>query len=145
MCVNLKMYPFCHHTGLQYLYYSSEFFHNPSDKDCYLLRYNAVQSVEIPVIFQRNMSISSGSNKSSKLPLWTHVASWPWRWRRYIAPNCRLTFNRLHRVIYQKKVLFITTALRTSDPTKMHVTLNHFDTVFKFSSTRLYWLLFLQY
>jgi hypothetical protein len=30
----------------------------------------------------------------------------PWRWRRYFPPKRRLTFNRLHRVISQKIVLF---------------------------------------
>jgi hypothetical protein len=37
---------------------------------------------------------------------------------RYVPPNRRLTFNGLHGVISQKIVLFITTAVRTSDPTK---------------------------
>jgi hypothetical protein len=32
-------------------------------------------------------------------------------------PKRRLTLNRLHGVISQKTVLFITTAVRTSDPT----------------------------
>jgi hypothetical protein len=43
----------------------------------------------------------------------------PWRWRRYVPPKRRLTFNGLHGVISRKIVLFITTAVRTSDPTYM--------------------------
>jgi hypothetical protein len=41
----------------------------------------------------------------------------PWIWRRYVPPNRRLTFNGLHDVISQKIVLFITTAVRTSNST----------------------------
>jgi hypothetical protein len=41
----------------------------------------------------------------------------PWRLRRYVPPKRRLTFNGLHDVISQKVVLFITTAVRTSNPT----------------------------
>jgi hypothetical protein len=43
----------------------------------------------------------------------------PWRWRRYVPPKCRLTFSGLHGVISQKTVLFITTAVRTSNYTKI--------------------------
>jgi hypothetical protein len=39
-----------------------------------------------------------------------------WRWRRHVPPKRRLTFNGLHSVISQKVELFITTAVRTSDP-----------------------------
>jgi hypothetical protein len=38
------------------------------------------------------------------------------RWRRYVPPKCRLTVNGLHDVISQKIVLFITTAVRTTNP-----------------------------
>jgi hypothetical protein len=41
----------------------------------------------------------------------------PWRWRRYVPPKHRLTLNGLHGVISQKMLLFITTAVRTSNPT----------------------------
>jgi hypothetical protein len=41
----------------------------------------------------------------------------PWRWRRHVPPKRRLTFNGLHGVMSQKIGLFLTTALRTSDPT----------------------------
>jgi hypothetical protein len=41
----------------------------------------------------------------------------PWRWRRYVPPKRRLTLNILHGVISQKIVLFITTAVKTSNPT----------------------------
>jgi hypothetical protein len=33
----------------------------------------------------------------------------PWRWRRYVPPKRRLTFNGLHGVISQKMVLFDST------------------------------------
>jgi hypothetical protein len=42
----------------------------------------------------------------------------PWRWRRYIPLKRQLTLNGLHGIISQKMVLFITTAVRTSDPTE---------------------------
>jgi hypothetical protein len=42
---------------------------------------------------------------------------WPWRGRRYVPPKRRLQLNRLHGVISQKMVLFITTAVKTSNPT----------------------------
>lgn len=41
----------------------------------------------------------------------------PRRWRQYVPPKRGLTFNGLHVVIPQKKVLFIMTAVRISDPT----------------------------
>jgi hypothetical protein len=40
----------------------------------------------------------------------------PWRWRRYVPPKRRLNFNRLHGVITQKIVFFITTSVRTTNP-----------------------------
>jgi hypothetical protein len=42
-----------------------------------------------------------------------------WRWRRYVTPKRRLTLNGLHSVISQKIVLFTTTAVRTSNPSKL--------------------------
>jgi hypothetical protein len=45
----------------------------------------------------------------------------PWRWRRYVPPKRRLTFNGLHGVVSQKMVLFISTAVRTSNPTTENV------------------------
>jgi hypothetical protein len=45
----------------------------------------------------------------------------PWRWRRYVPPKRRLQLNRLHGVISQKMILFITTAVRTSSPTKTYL------------------------
>jgi hypothetical protein len=40
----------------------------------------------------------------------------PWRCRRYVPPKCWLTFSGLHGIISQKIVLFIITAVRTSNP-----------------------------
>jgi hypothetical protein len=42
-----------------------------------------------------------------------------WRWRRYVPQKHWLTLNGLHGVISQKMVLFITTAVRTSNPTTL--------------------------
>jgi hypothetical protein len=38
----------------------------------------------------------------------------PWRWRRNVPPKRRLTFNRLHNIMYQKPEL-ITTSVRISN------------------------------
>jgi hypothetical protein len=43
----------------------------------------------------------------------------PWRWRRHVPRKRQLTLNRLHGVITQKIILFIPTAVRTSDPTSL--------------------------
>jgi hypothetical protein len=51
----------------------------------------------------------------------------PWKWGLYIPPKRQLTVNGLHGVISQKIVLFITTAVRTSNPT--------LDAVFSVRST----------
>jgi hypothetical protein len=40
----------------------------------------------------------------------------PWRWRRYVPPRRRLKLNGLHGAISQKIILFITTAVKTSNP-----------------------------
>jgi hypothetical protein len=71
-------------------------------------------SVESQPTFRRYISPqSSGSkNKLSKKPAWKQVASRafrPWRWRRYVPPKRRLTFNGLHGVIYvfENIVLFV--------------------------------------
>jgi hypothetical protein len=40
----------------------------------------------------------------------------PWRWRRYFPPKRRLQLNRLHGVTSQKMILFITDAVKTSNP-----------------------------
>jgi hypothetical protein len=39
---------------------------------------------------------------------------------RYVPPKHQLIFNGLHGVIYQKIVLFITTAVTTSNPIDMN-------------------------
>jgi hypothetical protein len=46
-----------------------------------------------------------------------HKADSKEKWRQYVPPKCQMTFNRLHGIIYQKTELFITTAVRTSNPT----------------------------
>jgi hypothetical protein len=38
-------------------------------------------------------------------------------WRRYVPPKRRVPLNALHCVISQKKILFKTTAVKTSNPT----------------------------
>jgi hypothetical protein len=40
----------------------------------------------------------------------------PWRWRRYVPPKRRLKPNGLHGGISQKMIIFITTAVKTSNP-----------------------------
>jgi hypothetical protein len=45
----------------------------------------------------------------------------PWRWRRYVPPKRRLKLNGLHGAISQKMILFITTAVKTSNPTKSDI------------------------
>jgi hypothetical protein len=47
------------------------------------------------------------------------LSLWPWRWRRHVPPKCQLTFDRLHGDISQKIERFITTTMRTSNPTNM--------------------------
>jgi hypothetical protein len=49
----------------------------------------------------------------------------PWSWRRYIPSKRRLQLNRLHSIISQKMILFITTAVKTSNPTKTVFVLWH--------------------
>jgi hypothetical protein len=45
----------------------------------------------------------------------------PWRQRRHFSPKHLLTFNGLHGVISQKIKLFISTALRTSNPKRQFI------------------------
>jgi hypothetical protein len=40
-----------------------------------------------------------------------------WRLKQYVPPKRRLSFNGLYSVISQKILLFVNTAVRTSDPT----------------------------
>jgi hypothetical protein len=47
----------------------------------------------------------------------------PLRWRRYVPPKRPLTLNGLHGVISQRMVLFITTAVKTSNPAKCGMSL----------------------
>jgi hypothetical protein len=42
-----------------------------------------------------------------------------WRWRRYVPPKRRLKLDRLHGVISQKMILFITNDAKTSNPTDL--------------------------
>jgi hypothetical protein len=84
-------------------------------KENHLLGFTTVQSVGSQPKFRGYISPpSAGSNKSSKIPA---RLIRPWRWRRYVPPKLRLTFNGPHGVISQKIVLFISTAVRTSNPT----------------------------
>lgn len=40
-----------------------------------------------------------------------------WRWRQFVPLKCWLTFIRLHSIMSQKTVFFITTTVQTSNPT----------------------------
>jgi hypothetical protein len=88
-------------------------------EEYYLLGYNAVQSVESQPTFRRNISPPfSGSNK---LAACLHAGIllglfYPEDWTD-VPPKRRLTSNGLHGVISQT-TLFITTAVRISNPTK---------------------------
>jgi hypothetical protein len=46
--------------------------------------------------------------------------TWPrwWRWKCHVPPKRQLTFDGLYNVMSQKVELFITTTVRTSNPTK---------------------------
>jgi hypothetical protein len=79
------------------------------NKEYYLLRYNAVQPFEIQPTFRRKMSSSGSKNKPVNKRAWKQLAS--------IAR--RLTFNGLHSVISQNIALFMTTSVRTSNPTNI--------------------------
>jgi hypothetical protein len=46
----------------------------------------------------------------------------PWRWRRYVSPKRRLKLDGLHGVISQKMILFITSTVKTSNPTWFYFT-----------------------
>jgi hypothetical protein len=92
-----------------------------------------------PTFWSNILHPSSGSNKLSKISTWKQVASreadsillppafmqylalliHPWRWGWHVSLKGQLTLNRLHRVISQKIVLFITTTVRISNPTYM--------------------------
>jgi hypothetical protein len=67
--------------------------------------------------------MSQGRNQLCLLPASCWFIAWlifrPRRWRRNFPGKRRLTFNGLHGVISQKE-LFVTTAVRTSDPTKIY-------------------------
>jgi hypothetical protein len=49
----------------------------------------------------------------------------PWRWKLYVPPKRRFTY-RLHSAISQKMAAFITTAVRTADPTSCRAVFNLF-------------------
>jgi hypothetical protein len=78
-----------------------------SHEEYQLLGYNAVYSVECQSTFRRNMLAGF------LLKLFLR----PWRWRRYFPLKRRLTLNVLQGAISQKLILFITTAVKTSNPT----------------------------
>jgi hypothetical protein len=63
-----------------------------------------VYSVESHPTFRRAMLLPSSGSE--------------YKTRRHVPPKRRLTFNGLHGVISQKTELFITTAVRTSNPTQ---------------------------
>jgi hypothetical protein len=74
-------------------------------EDFYLRGYNTVQSVESQLTFRRNMSPPPSGSKSNQAR--TSV-------KQVASTVC---FNELHGDIFQKIELFITTAVRTSNPT----------------------------
>jgi hypothetical protein len=54
----------------------------------------------------RNMFNKKLASKQVLASFLLNLFFWPCRWRRYVPPKCRLTFNGLHGVISQKMVLF---------------------------------------
>jgi hypothetical protein len=78
---------------------------------------------------------------SFRLPLACSLLCWtilrPWRWRRYVPPKRRVPLNALHSVISQKKILFKTTAVKTSNPIYQHMCFRNYE-----SGSRLTWTLF---
>jgi hypothetical protein len=81
-----------------------------SAEEYYLLGYNALQSVESQPMFRRNTFPPLSGSKNKSIPVWKQVA-------RQFPPKRRFVFNWIHGVISQKTVLFITTGVRTSNPT----------------------------
>jgi hypothetical protein len=74
--------------------------------------------------FRRNISPSSSECfPPACLLVLLNLFLRPWRWRRYVPPKRPLTLNGLHGVISQKMILFITTAVKTSNPTLAPLTL----------------------
>jgi hypothetical protein len=65
---------------------------------------------------QKRTHRGASSNGKATQACWIFLR--PWRWRRYVPPKRQLLHNGLHGVISQKMILFITTAVKTSNPTQ---------------------------
>jgi hypothetical protein len=66
-------------------------------------------------ISQARNQLEAGSKLCSCwFPAWLIV--WSWKWRQRVSLKCWLTFSGLHIVISKQIELFITTAVRTSNP-----------------------------
>jgi hypothetical protein len=104
--------------------------YNYFEKSC-LLGYNIVYFNESQPPFRRNMTPPFSKSKS----MWRKKTTWrgskqrrasrwflasfairPWRRSRHISPNHLSTLIELFSVMFQKKILFITTAMITSNP-----------------------------
>jgi hypothetical protein len=68
-----------------------------------------------------------------------------WRWRRYVPLKRRVTFNRLHGVISQKVMLFITPAVKNSSHTnKLNVLdVHHISPLLEYEKFRSTFCLYL--
>jgi hypothetical protein len=78
----------------------------------FLLGHN---TLSCQLTFRRNMQPpSSGLKSKPKKPSWSRQQAKVWR--RHVSRKCLLTFNALYTYIPQKTELFITTAVRTSNP-----------------------------
>jgi hypothetical protein len=71
------------------------------------------------VINQRKVGISMALLLPASCWLLMSLILLPWRWKLYIVPKSRLTFNRLYADISQKIEFFITTAFRTLNTTSV--------------------------
>jgi hypothetical protein len=63
-------------------------------------------------------AMQSKKPASNRQPAELALLTRPWRWRRYIPPKRRLNFISLHGVISEKTVIYVTTAVRTPNPTR---------------------------
>jgi hypothetical protein len=100
------------HTSILFSYWSYDLVH----------QFHPVQDWPIGTEFYPLFPIYTGLPTGKlRLPLACSLLYWtilrPWRWRRYVPPKLRVPLNPLHGVISQKKILFKTTAVKTSNPT----------------------------
>jgi hypothetical protein len=83
--------------------------------------YDSIRSVPLyPVSSIIGVFLSKITSACHLLTCWFLLKLFlrPWRQGRYVPPKRRLQLRRLHGVTSQKMILFITTAVKTSNPTQ---------------------------